>query len=113
MNITIIQVYAPTTDYDDEAVEAFYEELENTIKETPKKDFLIIQGDWNAKIGTDAYDDWGGTAGRFGLGETNDRTETSGLCKKPQAHCSQHAVSTQNLTKNNMALSKRKDTQSN
>ena len=73
MNITIIQVYAPTSDYDDEAVETFYEELENTIKKTPKKDFLVIQGDWNAKIGTDAFDHWGGTAGQFGLGETNDR----------------------------------------
>lgn len=73
MNITIIQVYAPTTDYDDDAVETFYEELENTIKATPKKDFLIVQGDWNAKIGTDAHEHWEGTAGRFGLGETNDR----------------------------------------
>lgn len=50
----IIQVYAPTTDYDDEAVETFFEELENTVKKTPKKDFLVIQGDWNAKIDTDA-----------------------------------------------------------
>lgn len=50
----IIQVYAPTTDYDDEAVETFFEELENTDKKTPKKDFLVIQGDWNARIGTDA-----------------------------------------------------------
>ena len=73
LNITIIQVYAPTTDYDDDAVETFYEELENIIKVTPKKDFLVIQGDWNAKIGTDTYEHWGGTAGRFGLGETNDR----------------------------------------
>lgn len=73
MNISIIQVYAPATDYDDDAVEIFYEELENTIKGIPKKDFIVIQGDWNAKIGTDAYDHWEGTTGRFGLGEPKDR----------------------------------------
>ena len=44
-NITIIQVYAPTSDYDDEAVEEFYEEREKTIKNTSKKDLLIILGD--------------------------------------------------------------------
>ena len=72
-NLTIIQVYAPTQDYDDDAVEKFYVELEETIKKTPKKDLLIITGDWNAKIGPDAYNQWAGTVGRFGIGETNDR----------------------------------------
>ena len=72
-NITIIQVYAPTQDYDDDAIEEFYAELEETIKKTPKKDLLIVLGDWNAKVGPDAYDQWAGTVGRFGTGETNDR----------------------------------------
>ena len=72
-NMTIIQVYAPTTDYDDETNEQFYEDLENVIRSTPKKDILVIQGDWNAKIGPDAYDQWPGTVGRFGVDETNDR----------------------------------------
>jgi len=39
-NMTIIQVYAPTSDYDDEAIERFYKDLESIIKSTPKKDFL-------------------------------------------------------------------------
>ena len=72
-NITIFQVYAPTTDYSDETVEEFYEELEEAIKKIPKKNFLIIQGDWNAKVGTDAYSHWSGTVGQFGVGDTNDR----------------------------------------
>ena len=42
-NVTIIQVYAPSTDHDDEEVEEFYELLENHIKTVPKKDILMIQ----------------------------------------------------------------------
>ena len=72
-NLTIIQVYAPTSDHDDEEVETFYEEIEKVIKATPKKDILIIMGDWNAKIGPDAYQQWSGTVGKFGWSETNDR----------------------------------------
>merc|ERR1712002_109576 len=72
-NMTIIQVYAPTTDYDEEEVEQFYEELERTIAKAPKKDLLVVQGDWNAKVGPDAYQQWAGTVGRYGVGETNDR----------------------------------------
>mgnify|MGYP006273469667 CR=1 FL=1 len=72
-NITIFQVYAPTTAHDDEEVEEFYEELENSIKKVPKKDLLIVQGDFNAKVGRDAYEQWAGTVGQYGTGETNDR----------------------------------------
>ena len=70
-NMTIIQVYAPTSDHDDEEVEQFYEQLEET--KIPKKDILVVQGDWNAKVGPDAYENWAGTVGHFGLGTTNDR----------------------------------------
>ena len=73
MNVTIIQAYAPTTDHDDDRVEEFYEDLENTMKAVPKKDLLIVQGDWNAKVGPDSYDQWAGTVGKFSTGETNDR----------------------------------------
>ena len=72
-NITIIQVYAPTSAAPDEEINRFYEELESLTAVTPKKDILIVQGDWNAKIGTDAYADWAGTVGKFGCGETNER----------------------------------------
>lgn len=72
-NVTIMQVYAPTQDYSDEEVNEFYDELDTNISKTPKKDILIIQGDWNAKVGPDAHNQWAGTAGRFGIGDTNDR----------------------------------------
>ena len=63
-NITIIQVYAPTSSYKDEDVEDFYEELQKVLDNTPKKDILVVQGDWNAKIGVDTFENWKGTCGR-------------------------------------------------
>ena len=48
-NITVIQVYAPTTNA--EEAEWFYEDLQDLLELTPKKDFLFIIGDWNAKVG--------------------------------------------------------------
>ena len=53
-NITIIQAYAPTTDYDDDDIEDIYDQLQEVIDQAPKKDILVVQGDWNAKIGEDA-----------------------------------------------------------
>ena len=50
-NITIIQAYAPTSEYDDDDVDDFYEQLQEVLDQTPKKDILVVQGDWNAKIG--------------------------------------------------------------
>ena len=52
-NITIVQAYAPASDYDDNKIE-FYDQLQNVIDQTPKKDILVVQGDWNAKVGKDA-----------------------------------------------------------
>ena len=76
MNITIIQVYAPTSEYTDEDIELFYELIENTVLKTPKKDFLVILGDWNAKAGgADAHSIWPNSIGRFGHGSTNCRGE--------------------------------------
>ena len=51
-NITVVQAYAPTSDYID--IEDFYYQLQNVIDQTPKKDILVVQGDWNAKVGKDA-----------------------------------------------------------
>ena len=50
-NITVIQIYAPTSDHEDEEVEQFDEQLNSIIAKTPKKDILVVQGDRNAKIG--------------------------------------------------------------
>ena len=50
-NITVIQVYAPTSNAEEAEVEWFYEDLQDLLELTPKKDVLFIIGDWNAKIG--------------------------------------------------------------
>ena len=47
-NITKVQAYAPTSDYDDNKIEDIYDQLQNVIDQTPKKDILVVQGDWNA-----------------------------------------------------------------
>ena len=71
-NITIIQAYAPTTDYDNDT-EDFYDQLQEVIDQTPKKDILVVQGDWNAKIGEDASKNWKGKCGQYCNPETNER----------------------------------------
>ena len=71
--VTIVQVYAPTSEHPDEEVENFYQLLNKTIDKLPRKDITVIQGDWNAKIGTNAHQNWAGTVGKFGLGQTDER----------------------------------------
>ena len=61
--ITVIQVYAPTSNA--EEAEQFYEDLQDLLEPTPKKDVLFIIGDWNAKVGSQ---DIPGVTGKFGLG---------------------------------------------
>ena len=51
-NITIIQVYAPNTNAEEAEVERFYDDLQDLLERTPKKDVLFIIGDWNANIGS-------------------------------------------------------------
>ena len=51
-NIRVIQVYAPTTDAEEPEVNQFYEDLEDLLELTPKKDVLFIIGDWNVKVGS-------------------------------------------------------------
>ena len=72
-NITIVQAYAPTSDYDDNEIEEFYDQLQNVIDQTPKKDILVVQGDRNAKVGRDACGNWQGICGPFCNNDTNER----------------------------------------
>ena len=51
-NITIVQVYAPTSNAEEAEVEWFYEDLQDLLELTPPKDVLFIIGDWNAKVGS-------------------------------------------------------------
>ena len=70
INITVVQVYAPTSSSVEEDIEAFYEIVQSVIDQTPSRDSLYIIGDWNAKVGSDISN---GITGNFGLGERNDR----------------------------------------
>ena len=65
-NITVIQVYAPTRKAEEAEVEWFYEDLQDLLELTPKKDVLFIIGDWNANVGSQE------TPGKFGLGVQNE-----------------------------------------
>ena len=64
-NITVIQVYAPTSNAEEAEVERFYQDLQDLLELTPKKDVLFIIGDWNAKVGSQEIS---GITGKFGLG---------------------------------------------
>ena len=68
-NITIIQVYAPTTNAEEADIERFYEDLQDLLEVTPKNDVLFIIGDWNAKVGSQEIP---GVTSEFGLGVQNE-----------------------------------------
>ena len=68
-NITVIQVYAPTSNAEEAEVERFYEDLQDLLELTPKKDVLFIIGNWNAKVGSEETP---GVTGKFGLGIQNE-----------------------------------------
>ena len=68
-NITVIQVYAPTSNAEEAEVERFYEDLEDLLELTPKKDVLFIIGDWNTKVRSQETP---GVTGKFGLGIRNE-----------------------------------------
>jgi len=68
-NITVIQIYAPTSNAEKAEVEWFYEDLRDFIELKHKKDVLFIIGDWNAKVGSQEIP---GVTGEFGLGVQNE-----------------------------------------
>ena len=68
-NITVIQIYAPTSNTEEAEVERFYEDLQDLLELTPKKDVLFIIGDWNAKVGSQETPR---VTGKLGLGMWNE-----------------------------------------
>ena len=68
-NITVIQAYAPTSNAEKAEVEQFYEDLQDLLELTSKKDVLFIIGGWNAKVGSQETP---GVTGKFGLGVQNE-----------------------------------------
>ena len=71
-NITIIQAHAPASNYNDDDIEYFYEELQKVLEETPKTDILVVRGDWKPTIGEEACKDWKGTCGHHCNTKSND-----------------------------------------
>ena len=68
-NITVIQVYVPTSNAEEAEVERFYEDLQELLELIPKKDILFIIEDWNGKVGSQETP---GVTGKFGLGMRNE-----------------------------------------
>ena len=68
-NITVIQVYAQNSNAEEAEIEWLYEDLQDLLEPTPKKDVLFIIGDWNAKVGNQETP---GITGKFGLGVQNE-----------------------------------------
>ena len=68
-NIMVIQVYDPTNNAEKAEAEGFYEDLQDLLELTPKKDILFIKGEWNAKVGSQ---ETSGVTGKYGLGVQNE-----------------------------------------
>ena len=68
-SITVMQVHAPTCNAKEAAVERFYEDLQDLLEITAKKDVLFIRGNWNAKVGSQEIP---GVTGKFDLGVQNE-----------------------------------------
>ena len=82
-NITVIQVYAPTSNAEEAEVEWFYEDLQDLLVLTPKKDVLFIIGDWNEKVGSQETP---GVTGKLGLRIRNEAGQM------PTEFCQENAL---------------------
>ena len=82
-NISVIQVYAPTTNAEEDEVEWFCEDLQDLPELTPKNDVFYIIGNWNAKVGSQEIH---GVTGKFGLGIRNETGQ------KQKMFCQENAL---------------------
>ena len=91
-NITVIQVYAPTSNTEEAEVEWFYEDLQGLLEILPKKDVRFIIGDWNAKAGNQETP---GVTGKFGLGIRNEAVQRLiEFCQEKHTGHSKHPLPT-------------------
>ena len=85
-SIRVIQVYVPTSNTEEAEIERFYEDLQDLLELTLKKDVLFIIGDWNAKVGSQETP---GVKGKFGLGVQNEAGQRlTEFCQKNTLHWS-------------------------
>ena len=78
-NNTVIQVYSPTSNAEEAEVGQFYDDLQDLLELTPKKDVLFIIGDWNAKVGSQETP---GVTGKFGLAVWNEAGQRLEFCQE-------------------------------
>ena len=95
-NITVIKVYAPTTNAKEAEVERLYKDLQDLLELTPKKDVLFIIEDWNAKVGSQEISE---VTGKFGLGVQNEAGQKlTVLSKEHTGHTKYLFLTTQEMT---------------
>ena len=87
-NNTAIQVYAPMSNAEEAEVEWFYEDQQDLLELTPKKDVLFIIGDWNEEVGSQEIP---GVTGKFGLGVQNEAEANRVLTREHTGH-SKHSL---------------------
>ena len=90
-DITVIQVYAPTSNAEEAEDEWFYEDLQVLLELTPKKDVLFIIGDWNAKVGSQETP---GVTGKFDLGIRNEAGKRLIVLPRKRTGHSKHPLPT-------------------
>ena len=88
-NITVIQVYAPTSHAEEAEVEWFYEDLQDLLELTHKKDVLFLIGDWNAKVGSQELP---GVTGKFDLGVQNSKSKANRVLPRECTGHSKHPL---------------------
>ena len=88
-NITVIQVYAPTSN--SEEAELFYEDLQDLLELTPQNDVLFITGDWTPKVGSQEIP---GVTGKFGLGVQNVAGQRLTVLPREHTGHSKHSLPT-------------------
>ena len=88
--ITVIQVYAPTSNAEEAEVAQFYEDLKDLLELTSKKDVLFIIGDWNANVGSQEI----GVTGKFGLGVQNETGQRLTVLPREHTAHSKHPFPT-------------------
>ena len=95
-NITVIQVYVPTSNAEEADIEWFYEDLQDLLELTPKKEVLFMIGDWNEKVGSQETP---GVTGKFGLGMQNEAGQRLiQFCRERTGHSKHPLPTTQEKT---------------
>ena len=89
--VTVIQVYAPTSNAEEAEVERSYEDLQDLLELTPKKDVLFITGDWNAKVGSQETP---GVTGKFHHGIRNEAGQRLIVLARERIGHSKHSLPT-------------------